>query len=179
MSNQEFIEVSVELPHQFVDAVSAFISENIANGLVFEELETYTIVKFYLPKENQENYEQKLQYYFKSLVEIHDDFPEDVSIKEKVIENVEWEEAYKESVKAVLIGKDVSVRPPWDEKPPEAMYDIVIEPKMAFGTGSHETTRSCLEIIRHNLKPEKTFLDMGCGSGILSILADQLKVKSI
>lgn len=179
MPNQEFIEVSVELPHQFIDAVSGFISENIANGLVFEEMSTYTIIKFYLPSENKDNYEQKLEYYFKSLVDIHDDFPEDPPIKEKIIENVEWEEAYKDSVKAVLIAGDISVRPPWEEAPMEAKYDIIIEPKMAFGTGSHETTRSCLEIIRHNLKPNKTFLDMGCGSGILSILADQLKVKSI
>ena len=179
MPNQEFVEVSVVLPYQFVDAVSDFISENISAGLVFEEINNNTVIKFYVPENVNDNYAEKLNYYFKSLMELHDDFNHLPEMKERIVENVEWEEAYKESVKAVLIAEDISVRPPWDEKPSEAVYDIVIEPKRAFGTGSHETTRSCLEIIRHTFKPNMTFLDMGCGSGILSILADQLKAKSI
>ncbi len=179
MSNQEFVEVSVELPHQFVDAVSAFISENISSGLVFEEINSITVIKFYLPADEKDKYDEKLNFYFQNLKELHGDFVQPPAFKERVIENVEWEEAYKESVQAVLIAEDISVRPPWHEKPTEALYDIVVEPKMAFGTGSHETTRSCLEIIRNTFKAKMTFLDMGCGSGILSILADQLKAKSI
>ncbi len=179
MSNQLFVEVSVQVPHQFVDAVSYFISENITLGLVFEEVGENTTIMFYLPVDNKENYSEKLNYYFQNLIELHQDFNHIPPFKEREVEDVEWEEAYKESVKAILIAGDISVRPPWDEKPSEAVYDIVIEPKMAFGTGSHETTRSCLEILKNMLKPDMTFLDMGCGSGILSILADQLKVKSI
>ncbi len=179
MPNKEFIEVSVELPHQFVDAVSDFISQNISTGLVFEEINNNAVIKFYVQADNDENYNEKLKFYFQSLKELHDDFTQIPVMKDRVVEDIEWEDAYRESVKAVLIADDISVRPPWDEKPSAAIYDIIIEPKMAFGTGSHETTRSCLEILRHTLKPDMTFLDMGCGSGILSILADQLKVKSI
>lgn len=179
MPNQEFVEVSIALPHQFVDAVSGFISENISSGLVFEEIDLETVIKFYLPTNEQDKYEEKLNFYFQSLKELHDDFGQIPTFKERIVENVEWEEAYKDSVQPVLIAGDISVRPPWHEKPIEARYDIVVEPKMAFGTGSHETTRSCLDIIRNTFNEDMTFLDMGCGSGILSILADQLKAKSI
>ena len=151
MSNQTFIEVSVELPHQFVDAVSNFISDNISTGLVYEEVNELTVIKFYLPEENKENYEQKLKFYFENLEKLHEDFNQIPPCKERIVENIEWEEAYKETVKAVLLAKDVSIRPPWEEKPVEAIYDIVIEPKMAFGTGSHETTRSCIDLIRLSL----------------------------
>ena len=57
MPNQEFVEVSVALPHQFVDAVSDFISQNISSGLVFEEIDSDKIIKFYLPSDEKDNYE--------------------------------------------------------------------------------------------------------------------------
>ena len=95
MPNQEFVEVSVSLPHQFVDAVSGFISENISSGLVFEEIDLETVIKFYLPSDEQDNYEEKLNFYFQNLKELHDDFGQLPTFKERIVENVEWEEAYK------------------------------------------------------------------------------------
>ena len=69
MSNQEFIEISFELPHQFVDAVSHFISENISSGLVYEKTDKYTVTIFYVPSDDKDNYAEKLQFYFQSLTE--------------------------------------------------------------------------------------------------------------
>ncbi|HPI33495.1 MAG TPA: 50S ribosomal protein L11 methyltransferase, partial [candidate division Zixibacteria bacterium] len=89
------------------------------------------------------------------------------------IRNRAWEEEYRRSVQPVVIG-DIVIRPPWAPAPIATPYDIVIEPKMAFGTGTHETTRSCLRIIRQHLQPGGRVLDLGCGSGILSILADKM-----
>ena len=178
---QSFIEASVEVPRNISDAVSNFIVDNISPGILLEDsaYEQFIIIKFYVLSDDDNSFRQKLGYYFNSLLELDDTFEEIPDIKERTIENVEWEEAYKDSVKSVIIAGDVVVRPPWDEKPPEAVYDIVIEPKMAFGTGSHETTRSCLQVIRQTFKKKMTFLDIGCGSGILSILADQMGAKFI
>lgn len=182
MKDQEnYIEATVEVPKKIADAVCNFIIENISSGLILEEEENsdYTGIKFYLPQNDDKKYRQKLSYYFKSLIDIHNGFDQEPIIKERIIQNVEWEEAYKDSVESIMIAEDICVRPPWDEKLSDAKYDIIIEPKMAFGTGTHETTRSCLKLIRENFLNNRTFLDVGCGSGILSILADQIGASYI
>ncbi|KAA3632751.1 MAG: 50S ribosomal protein L11 methyltransferase [Calditrichaeota bacterium] len=176
-----FIEASVEVPKNISDAVCNFIIENITSGLLLEEEEGLDtlVVKFYMPDDSDDNFRQKLSYYFQSLLELDDTIDEEPDLKERVVENIEWEDAYRESIKGVIVSDKLIVRPPWEEYSGEYEYDIVIEPKMAFGTGTHETTKSCLEIILKTFKKNKTFLDLGCGSGILSILADKMGAKSI
>jgi ribosomal protein L11 methyltransferase len=65
------------------------------------------------------------------------------------------------------------VRPPWDD-PTDAPIDVVIEPGRAFGTGSHATTRLCLELMLSLARPIGPLLDLGCGSGVLAIAAARL-----
>jgi len=176
-----YIEASIEVPNEIADAVCNFITENISSGLILEEDENseLTGIKFYMPKNDDKKFRQKLNYYFKSLIEMSQEIESEPILKERVIRNVEWEEAYKESVESFLIADDICIRPPWDEKLPEAKYDIIIEPKMAFGTGTHETTRSCLSLIKANFRNNMSFLDVGCGSGILSILACKMGASYI
>lgn len=82
--------------------------------------------------------------------------------------NEEWEKKY---FKPLVIGEDCMIRAPFHTDYPSAKYEIVIEPNMAFGTGNHETTSTIIEsILKQDLKG-KTVLDMGCGTGILGILA--------
>jgi len=90
--------------------------------------------------------------------------------------NKEWEKNY---FKPLLIGGECLVRAPFHTDYPNAKYEIVIEPNMAFGTGNHETTTAIIEsILQHNLNG-KAILDMGCGTGILSILASMKGAKHI
>lgn len=176
-----FIEASVEVPKNVSDAVCNFINENITSGLLLEGDENCdtVVIKFYIPEESDDNFRQKLSYYFQSLMEMDDTIDEEPDVKERVVENIEWEDAYRESIKGVVVSDKLIVRPPWEEYTGEYTYDIVIEPKMAFGTGTHETTKSCLEIILSTFKKNQSFLDLGCGSGILSILADKMGAKTI
>lgn len=178
---QYYLEVGVDVPQQYVDAVCNFIMENISNGIVLEDEEdsSSTQIKFYLPEEDDKDYNVKLNEYFESLAELDDSLDAIPELHVKHVQNIEWEEAYKKSVPSVLIAGDVVVRPPWEAKPEKINYDILIEPKMAFGTGTHETTRTCLIAIRENFKEGMSLLDMGCGSGILSILADRMKAGYI
>jgi ribosomal protein L11 methyltransferase len=81
-----------------------------------------------------------------------------------------WEDRWREFHRPVAIGP-LWIGPPW-ERPPAAAVPVVIDPGRAFGTGSHATTRLCLELL---LEQEPTsVLDVGCGSGILSIAAAAL-----
>jgi len=173
---ESYIEVSVNVPRNLCDAVCNFIIENICSGLVLEEEENcdHTCVKFYLPQSSRNDFDQKLSTYFSSLISMGESLTQMPEITEKQVKSVEWEQQYRESVKPTVVAGDVAIRPPWDAAPVGARYDIIIEPKMAFGTCTHESTRGCIEAIRKNLRPKMRFLDLGCGSGILSILADKM-----
>jgi len=82
--------------------------------------------------------------------------------------NEEWEKNY---FKPLVIGNECVVRAPFHTDFPKAKYEIIIEPNMAFGTGNHETTSMMLEYIMEENMEGKSVLDMGCGTGILGILA--------
>lgn len=95
-------------------------------------------------------------------------FEKSVEIVESRNWNEEWEKNY---FKPLLIAGQCVVRAPFHAEYPEAQYEIVIEPNMAFGTGNHETTTMMLEYILETGIQGKKVLDMGCGTGILGILA--------
>lgn len=90
--------------------------------------------------------------------------------------NEEWEKNY---FKPLVIRGECMIRAPFHTEFPEAKYEIIIEPNMAFGTGNHETTATIIESILQNDLTGKTILDMGCGTGILSILASMKGAKKI
>jgi ribosomal protein L11 methyltransferase len=81
-----------------------------------------------------------------------------------------WEDAWRGFHHGVQIGR-LWVSPPWEEPPP-AVVPVVIDPGRAFGTGAHATTRLCLELLL-DVEPA-SLLDVGCGSGVLSVAAAKL-----
>ena len=89
--------------------------------------------------------------------------------------NAEWESAYE----PVTISGQCLVRAPFHETIPGIQFDIVIEPKMSFGTAHHETTSLMLEMILKENLDGKRLLDMGCGTGVLAILAKLKNADSV
>jgi len=176
-----YVEVSLSLLSAYKDVVCDFIIENIARGLILEEEDEnkFVGIKFYIPQNGENDSLIKLQDFLDDLRLSENKRSLVLKITERVVKNIEWEEAYRKSVEPVVISKDVVIRPPWKEKPIETDFDIIIEPKMAFGTGNHETTRSCIRIVRKKFLPSMRFLDVGCGSGVLSILADKMNAGYI
>lgn len=91
----------------------------------------------------------------------------------------DWSENWKQFFHPLKIGKRVLVRPEWEEcENDEGRVVFTINPGMSFGTGSHATTQLCLEAIEEYTKAGDTVLDLGCGSGILSITACLLGAQS-
>ena len=85
----------------------------------------------------------------------------------------DWPERWKRFHQPIDVGGRLYVRPPWGQSPPAAgdsLLDVVIDPGQAFGTGSHHTTRLCLELLLE-LEPGGALVDLGCGSGVLAIAA--------
>ncbi len=94
------------------------------------------------------------------------------------VANIDWQEKFRRETKAVIVADTVLVRPTWVEREsvdaPDVKIDIVIDPKMAFGVGSHETTQLAMCALKDAVKPGQRVADIGCGSLILSILAAKL-----
>ncbi|MFM1534067.1 50S ribosomal protein L11 methyltransferase [Helcococcus ovis] len=104
---------------------------------------------------------------------------ENFKSEELFIDNSNWEEEWKKSYKSFNIGNKIFIKPSWEERPETERIVIEIDPKMAFGTGTHETTSMCMEYVEDDDFTGKNILDMGCGSGILSILAKKLNANQV
>ncbi len=94
------------------------------------------------------------------------------------IEQINWNEEWEKNFNPIVVDNTCSVRAPFHEKP-NTTYDIIIEPKMSFGTGHHETTHMMIQHILKNDFTNKSVLDMGCGTGVLAILAELKGAKPL
>ena len=94
------------------------------------------------------------------------------------IQEKNWNEEWEKNFEPVVIGGRVAIRAPF-HAPQKTDYEIVIEPKMSFGTGHHATTASVVALMLKQNFENKTVLDFGSGTGVLAILAEKLKAKQI
>ncbi|APU68969.1 50S ribosomal protein L11 methyltransferase [Christiangramia flava] len=101
-----------------------------------------------------------------------------ITYEQKEIERINWNEEWEKNFTPILVDDICSVRAPFHPKP-EVEFDIVIEPKMSFGTGHHATTHMVIQHILKNDWEGKRVLDMGCGTGVLAILAAMKGAKRI
>jgi ribosomal protein L11 methyltransferase len=97
------------------------------------------------------------------------------TIEHAVVKDEDWAEAWKSYLEPIRVGRHFVVKPTW-EPLERAEGDIIIEidPGMAFGTGSHASTRMCLAIIEESVAPGMHMIDVGCGTGVLAIGAAKL-----
>ena len=98
----------------------------------------------------------------------------DVAIECEGMREEDWAESWKQYYKPIRLGR-VSIVPAWEDYTPEAGEAVIrMDPGMAFGTGTHETTRLVMELLQDEIKGGEHVLDVGCGSGILSLCASKL-----
>jgi Ribosomal protein L11 methylase len=97
-----------------------------------------------------------------------------LAVTVRTVDEEDWANNWKQYYKPLLIGKRLLVLPCWEERPETDRVVLKLDPGMAFGTGAHHTTRMCLEFLERVMEPGLDMLDMGCGSGILSIAAAKL-----
>lgn len=103
----------------------------------------------------------------------------DGSIEYGFTKEEDWINNWKQFFKPLRLDDTIVIKPTWEELTDQREGDVVIEidPGTAFGTGSHETTRLCIEGLKEEIRPDTVMLDVGCGSGILSIIALKLGAK--
>ena len=94
------------------------------------------------------------------------------------IKQTNWNAEWENNFKPIVVDDLVTIRAPFHDKP-DTKYDLIIEPKMSFGTGHHETTHMMIQHILKNDFKGKSVLDMGCGTGVLAILAEKVGAISL
>ena len=143
--------------------------DNFNNGI--EELNNSLILR---SENNFDELIKSLTIYIHSLEEI---FQTKIPFETKVIqkENKDWIANYQNSIEPVEID-EFYIHPSWHE-PKKDKINILINPALAFGSGHHETTSTCVQALKQVVKEGNTLLDVGCGSGILGIVANKLGAK--
>jgi len=97
-----------------------------------------------------------------------------------IVRNENWGDAWKTHFRPVIVAPDLVVKPPWETVAARKNRIIIdIMPRMAFGTGTHETTRLCLKYLRTHVHRDMRVLDLGTGSGILAITAARLGASHV
>ena len=101
-----------------------------------------------------------------------------LSPQTKTVESADWENRWRDYYKPLPVGEKLVIVPEWEQAESDRL-PVVLDPGLLFGTGSHATTRMCLEALERFAGPEKTALDLGCGSGILGIAAAVLGCERV
>ncbi len=100
-----------------------------------------------------------------------------VTLHTNAVKDEDWSENWKQYYKPIEVGKRVVIVPEWEDVPDTDRIKFIINPGCSFGTGSHESTRMCIEAMEKYMNDGDDILDLGCGSGILSVIGLLLGAK--
>ncbi len=183
MGDINWVEVSFAVNGELAEAISEALLRYVSNGVVVESGVDYkdgydpgsptdaVRVYGYIPVDEQlEDTKQRIKEAIWHLSQIQS-IPEPVF---RTIEDQDWMESWKKNYHPIPVGQRLIIVPAWLESPDPERVTVKIDPSMAFGTGTHPTTQLCLEMIDRFIEPGQNIIDVGCGSGILSIAALKL-----
>jgi ribosomal protein L11 methyltransferase len=183
-----WLEVSVSCDGELAESVAEVISRYVTQGVVtetnvrYDETEEipmpYGPIKVYGYLLNDETVEEKRKQIEQGLwyLNMIQPVPEP---QYQIIHNQDWMESWKERYHPIQVGDRLLVLPAWLENPYPERIAVKIDPSMAFGTGTHPTTQLCMQMAESVIQPGDTVIDVGCGSGILSIAAAKLGASHI
>jgi ribosomal protein L11 methyltransferase len=181
-SMKRWLVVTIFIPKALGEAVSNFLMEQGIRGIeeVDEDLKSQGL-RAYFPEDGKEKrILHALRRYLKSLKKIIPEIPRTQIITASVPEQ-DWGENWKRFFKPVQVTSRFVVKPPWSKvRLRRGQIPIDITPGMAFGTGTHATTLLCIRALEERLKKRGlSVLDVGTGSGILSIIAAKLGAREV
>ncbi|MEG0297858.1 MAG: 50S ribosomal protein L11 methyltransferase [Clostridium sp.] len=170
--------VAIEDPNDILGREQGPLTWDFADINVLEHKGEAAVVKGYFSEED--NIEEVITYINEKLAELKE-FGFDLGegkVESEVMHEEDWANTWKQYYKPVKVGERIVVKPIWEEY--EVKNDelvVELDPGMAFGTGTHETTRMCIQSLERYVKADTTVFDVGCGSGILAIAAAKLGAK--
>ena len=198
-------EVTIKTTTEAVEAISNILMEERCGGVMIEDPKDFlfqkkneldwdyveeevfnksgqdgVLIKTYIPEERNV---LELIETVKARIALLPSFGLDIGEGSVSLSNVnesDWANEWKKYYKPTKVGKKIVVKPSWEEyEKQEGDLIIELDPGMAFGTGTHETTSMCIRELENYVDETKTVFDIGCGSGILAIAAAQLGAKEV
>jgi len=168
---KNWFSLRISVSPEVREAAANFCFELGCCGL--EEHEN-SILAYFLGASPPENLKESLQIYINDLKAdgLSVGNPDWISVPDE-----DWGRTWRQFFKPVHMTPRIVTKPPWESWPSSSEIVINIMPQMAFGTGTHETTQLCAELLEETIQPSSTVLDVGTGSGILSILAIKLGAR--
>jgi ribosomal protein L11 methyltransferase len=157
----------------------AIQAEPALHEMLIAELEALDFDSFQELDDELEAYILEQHFNEKSLKSLLKKYSIDDRFRTEVIPPMNWNEQWEKNFQPVYVNKEVQIRASFHASQPQFTYDIVINPKMSFGTGHHETTHLIIEMQLELDHLGKDILDLGTGTGILAIMAHKLGAKSI
>lgn len=177
---QNWYSISIEAKKEAEEAIEFALNEldslgNEVNIFGEKQIEDLTVIGYFNAKIDNRILQNKLD----ECLQIYG-FSSDAvkSFEWQKIENQDWLAEWKKHWKPTETEKFI-IAPPWENVETSEKVVIIIEPNMAFGTGTHETTRLCLQAIEENYQGEMSFFDVGTGTGILAIAAAKLQISNL
>jgi ribosomal protein L11 methyltransferase len=176
----DWIALRIAVPVELADSVANFLIERGAGGVVVDDAADETIVESALPAHTIGPCRAALDGWLASLADVQPRARE-IRVAAEPAADVDWDRVWREHHRPVAVGRRFVVAPPWDVPVVPDREVLVIEPGMAFGTGQHATTRTCLEAIEMAVaaRAVRSLLDVGTGSGILALAAVRLGVGRV
>ncbi len=183
MAEARWLEVSLTVDGEMAEAVSEVLNRFVSQGVVVEQAVQYNdaedlgtpygpvkVYGYLVIDEHIEETRQRLEeaLYFLGRIQ---PLPEPAF---RAIADENWMESWKQHYHPIPIGEKLLILPAWVEEYDPARIPVRIDPSMAFGTGTHPTTQLCMAMVEKYTLPGKPVIDVGCGSGILSIAALKL-----
>ena len=186
ISEDKWLEISMLVDGELAEAVAEVLSRFIPAGVVIESHvspgpedqgpgspELWRVTGYLPVNEQVEALKEQITealWYLGRIKELPD--PEF-----QTVQQVDWSEAWKKNYRPIPVGRHLLIAPSWVEPEPEGRVVIRIDPGMAFGTGTHPTTKLSLEFLEAEVVSQPSMFDIGCGSGILAIAAIKLGVQ--
>ncbi|HVP35847.1 MAG TPA: 50S ribosomal protein L11 methyltransferase [Terriglobales bacterium] len=176
----KFIEIKLTLPNDVSDLFGNLLIENGSRGYVTEQGKGERIIlKGYLRGKNKaETMLKQINRYTKSIRKLGKRNLR-IKLESTEIREEDWSKNWRKAFKPIRVTDRIVIKPGWIKKKFPRKLVIEIEPKMAFGTGEHSTTRLCLRALAKYLKTGDRVLDLGTGSGILAIAAAKLGASNV
>ena len=177
----ELFEIRVKAKVGLSEPLSNFLIEQETGGVVVENQgkEDELVLKSYAPTKDQaQSLKKKLSLYLRSLEGLGYDVGEKKITFRKIKKKV-WEKFWKRDFEPFSVTDRIIIKPSWNKKRFYGKMVIKIDPKMAFGTGKHESTKLCIKELEKYVRPKDKILDLGTGSGILAIISAKLDASYI
>lgn len=174
MNKQSWHCLELEVPQALVDDLSTLCFEMGSCGLEVDESGAQTLLRVYFTVECPMADVRAAIADFLSNNALGQ-----VAVGDSQVEEEDWESEWRNFFRPVWATPNIVVHPSWIPVDPGESIAVIIDPKMAFGTGGHESTQLCLQALERYMKPNFECLDLGAGSGILSIVAAKMGAAAV